>query len=287
MTPPTHNFRNNYAAAKLQGLEDDLGLDDQQYQTGLSILFVGYILMQIPSNLLLNYIGRPSLYLGFFVCAWGLVSACTSQVTGYGTMVACQFLLGLVEAPFFSGFLFYLSKWYTKKELALRMSIFYSGSLLSGAFGNLIAAGILSGLAGTRDMTAWQWLYIVEGSITCFVGIIICFILPDFPETWRLLSPEMKAVASRRLALDAARADVDEEGGMSQIRGLKLAFTDIKTYVFALIYMSITGASGFQMYFPTLTATLHYNHVISLPLCAPPYIFVVRVTDDGAHLNSD
>lgn len=206
--------------------------------------------MQVPSNLALNYIGRPSLYLGFFVCAWGLVSACTSQVTGYGTIVACRFLLGLVEAPFFSGVLFYLSKWYTKNELALRMSIFYSGSLLSGAFGNLIAAGILSGLSGKLGLTAWQWLYIVEGSITCFVGLIICFVLPDFPETWRLLSPEMKAVASRRLALDAAKADVDEEGGMSQVKGLKMAFTDIKTYVLALTYMAVTAASGFQNFFP-------------------------------------
>lgn len=112
----------------------DLGLDDAEYQTGLSILFVAYILMQVPSNLLLNYMGKPSVYLGFFTTAWGLVSTLTSQVTGYGGIVACRFVLGLVEAPFFAGVLFYLSKWYTKRELAFRMSIFYSGSLLSGTF---------------------------------------------------------------------------------------------------------------------------------------------------------
>lgn len=109
----------------------------------------------MPSNLLLNHLGRPSLYLGFFVCAWGLVSAMTCLVKGYGSIVACRFILGLVEAPFFPGVLFYLSKWYTKNELNLRMSLFYSGSLISGAFGNLIAAGILSGLAGKRGMSAW------------------------------------------------------------------------------------------------------------------------------------
>lgn len=87
------------------------------------------------------------------------------------------------EAPFFAGVLFYLSKWYTKKELAFRMSIFYSGSLLSGAFGNLIAAGILNGLAGKRGITAWQWLYIIEGAITVAIGIIIIIVLPDFPDT--------------------------------------------------------------------------------------------------------
>jgi MFS family permease len=91
-----HKNRNNYAAAKLQGLEKDLGLTPVQYETGLSVLFVGYILMQVPSNMMLNYIGRPSLYLGFWVCAWGLVSALTSQVKGYGSIVACRFILGFV-----------------------------------------------------------------------------------------------------------------------------------------------------------------------------------------------
>ncbi|PWY86653.1 MFS transporter [Aspergillus heteromorphus CBS 117.55] len=267
--------RNNYAAAKLQGLQQDLSLVGSDYETGLSILFVGYILMQVPSNMLLNYMGRPSLYLGFFTSAWGLVSALTSQVTSYGGIVACRFILGLVEAPFFAGVLFYLSKWYTKKELALRMSIFYSGSLLSGAFGNLIAAGILDGLAGKQGMSAWQWLYIIEGSITVAIGLAICLVLPDFPETWKLLTPEMKHVANRRLAIEAAEADVDEGGSATQLKGLKLAFTDIKTYALAIIYMAIAAASGFQNFFPTLTETLGYSHTISLLLVAPPYVFMV------------
>jgi hypothetical protein len=179
------------------------------------------------------------------------------------------------EAPFFAGVLFYLSKWYTKKELALRMSIFYSGSLISGAFGNLIAAGILSGLAGARGMAAWQWLYIIEGCVTIAIGLMIMVILPDFPDTWRALSPEMKHVANRRLAIEAAEADVDEAGGMSQIKGLKLAMTDPKTYILAIAYMCITGASGFQNFFPTLTKTLGYNKIVSLLLVAPPYVFMV------------
>jgi len=207
--------------------------------------------MQVPSNLLLNYCGKPSWYIGFFVVAvskrisfsctwkanvlkWGLVSAVTSQVTSYGGIVACRFVLGLVEAPFFAGVLFYLSKWYTKSELSLRMALFYSGSLISGAFGSLIAAGILKGLRDARGMHAWQWLYIIEGSITIFVGIIIVFLLPDFPDTWKSLPPEMKRVANRRLAIDAAEADVDMPGGMSQWVGLKLAFCDPKTYLLAI-----------------------------------------------------
>lgn len=79
----------------------------------------------------------------------------------------------------------------------------------------------------------------------------------------------------RRLAIDAAEADVDEAGGMSQIRGMKMAFTDPKTYLLALAYHGQTGAAGIQNYFPTLTASLGYNKTISLLLCAPPYLFMV------------
>ncbi|KAF2227785.1 MFS transporter [Elsinoe ampelina] len=267
--------RNNYAAARLQGLEEDLNMTAQQYQIGLSTLFVGYVLMQVPSNALLNYAGRPSWYIGFFTIIWGLVSACTSQVKTAGQIIACRFILGFVEAPFFPGILFYLSKWYTKEELSLRMAIFYSGSLISGAFGNLIAAGILTGLAGKRGYNAWQWLYIVEGAITVFFGILVIIILPDFPDTWKKLSDEERHVANRRLAIEAAEADIDEKGGMSQVKGIKLALTDPKTYLLALAYHGQTGAAGIQNYFPTLTQTINPNRTIALLLCAPPYIFMV------------
>ncbi|KAG8161297.1 hypothetical protein KVR01_009561 [Diaporthe batatas] len=267
--------RNNYAAARLQGLEEDLNMTDREYQIGLSTLFVGYVLMQVPSNAMLNYAGRPSWYIGFFVIIWGLVSLLTSQVKTAGQIIGTRFVLGFVEAPFFPGILFYLSKWYTKEELSLRMAIFYSGSLISGAFGNLIAAGILNGLAGARGYSAWQWLYILEGAITIFFGILVCLVLPDFPDTWKKLSEDERRVAMRRLAIEASEADVDEAGGMSQIRGIKLALTDPKTYLLALAYHGQTGAAGIQNYFPTLTQTVVKDRIHALLLCAPPYIFMV------------
>ena len=87
-------------------------------------------------------------------------------------------------------------------------------------------------------------LYIIEGAITILVGIIVMVVLPDFPDTWKALSEEERHVANRRLALDAAEADIDEPGGMSQLRGIKLAFMDPKTWVLALAYHGITGAAG-------------------------------------------
>ncbi len=118
-------------------------------------------------------------------------------------------------------------------------------------------------------------MYIIEGVITVAIGLVIIVILPDFPDTWKALTPDMKRVANRRLAIDAAEADVDDSGAMSQVRGMKLAFSDPKTYLFAIAYHGITGAAGFQNFFPTLTETLGYSRVISLLLVAPPYIFMV------------
>lgn len=165
------------------------------------------------------------------------------------------------------------------------MSIFYSGSLLSGAFGNLIAAGILNGMDGKRGITAWQWLYIIEGAITVAVGLIICVVLPDFPENWKLLSEEMRSVASRRLAVDTAEVDVDESGSKGQIQGLKQAMCDVKTYLLAIAFHCIVGASGFQNYFPSLTEQLGYPKTISLLLVAPPYVFMVFYSMIHAHLS--
>jgi MFS family permease len=209
------------------------------------------------------------------VIAWGLVSLLTSQVKGFAGLVVCRLLLGTTESPFFAGVLFYLSKWYTKKELSLRMAIFYSGSMVSGAFGSLIAAGILNGLAGSRGLSAWQWLYIIEGTITISLGLTICFILPDFPHEWRRLSPDLRRLSIRRMKLDAAADDRDEPGGHSQMRGLRMALLDSKVYMLALAYHCINGASGFQNFFPTLTKTLGFSSTVSLLLVAPPYVFVL------------
>ncbi|OQN99716.1 hypothetical protein B0A48_14486 [Cryoendolithus antarcticus] len=276
--------RNNYAAAKLQGLVEELDMTPDQYQTGLSILFVGYVLMQVPSNAVLNYVGRPSWYIGFFTLLWGLVSLVTSQVQSYKSIIGARFVLGLVEAPFFPGVLFYLSKWYTKSELNFRMALFYSGSLVSGAFGSLIAAGILSGLNGARGLSAWRWLYIIEGAITMALGVVVIFFLPDFPDTWKRLSPEERRVANRRLAIDAAEADVDVGGAMSQLQGIKLAFTDPKTYFLEAIIngSALTSPTNF---FPTLTRTLGFDNIPSLLLCAPPYIFMVFWSLGHSHMS--
>ena len=151
--------RNNIAAAKLRGLEDDLNLNQQQYQTCLSILYVGYILMQVPSNILMNRIQRPSLYIGIVMLLWGMISTLSGVVNGFSGMVATRFFLGFVEAAFLPGALLILSKWYTRRELTTRNAILFCGNLISNAFSALVAAGVLSNMQSILGHAAWRWLF--------------------------------------------------------------------------------------------------------------------------------
>ncbi|EKG10591.1 Major facilitator superfamily [Macrophomina phaseolina MS6] len=147
--------RNNIAAARLAGLEEDLRLTGSQYQTAVSILFVGYVLMQVPSNLFLKSIGKPAIYLPTAMALWGVVSGATGAVQNFGGLVACRVMVGILEAAYWPGCMFYLSCWYTQKELGGRTAILFMGCLLSGAFSGLIAAGILDGMEGVAGLPSW------------------------------------------------------------------------------------------------------------------------------------
>lgn len=102
--------RNNIATARLGSFEEDIGLVGTQYNTIISIFFVGYILTQIPTNMILDKV-RPSIFLPVVMCCWAVVSASSGAVQSYKGMIALRFLLGFVEAPFFPGALFLFSSW--------------------------------------------------------------------------------------------------------------------------------------------------------------------------------
>lgn len=122
--------------------------------------------MQIPSNMILNAISRPSLYLCGAVATWGVISACTAATHNATGAILCRFFLGCIEAAFFPGCLYFLSRWYTRKEMQLRVTIINAGNLAAQAFGGLIAAGILGDMDGKGGIRAWRWLFIVTHAYT-------------------------------------------------------------------------------------------------------------------------
>ncbi|KAF2496780.1 pantothenate transporter liz1 [Lophium mytilinum] len=270
--------RNNIAAVRLAGLQDELDLSSTQYQTVISILFVGYILMQIPSNLFLNKIGKPAIYLPSCMVAWGIISGSTAGCNNFGGLIAIRFFLGFVEAAYFPGCLFYLSAWYTRKELGLRTAVLYSGSLISGAFGGLITAGITSNMDGTKGLRAWRWVFIIEGAITVVIAAASFFILPNFPRTTSWLTEEERQLAVWRLQEDIGEDDWVNSEQQSFFHGLKLAFLDIKTWVLMIMLLGIVSSASVTNFFPTVVKTLGYNNVNTLLLTAPPYVLAVITT---------
>ncbi|ORY68702.1 major facilitator superfamily domain-containing protein [Pseudomassariella vexata] len=269
--------RNNIAAAKLAGLERDLRLptNSTEYQTSVSILFVGYLLMQIPSNLFLNKIGKPALYLPACMIVWGVISASTAAVKNFGGLIAVRFFLGFVEAAYFPGCLYYLSCWYTRKELGLRTAMLYSGALISGAFSGLISAGITKNMDGVRGFSAWQWLFIIEGVVTVGIAFIAVFVLPNFPRTTSWLTNEERALAIWRLEEDIGEDDWINSEEQTFWHGAKLAFTDVKTYVLMVLLFCFVASGSVTNFFPTVVSTLGYDNVTSLLLTTPPYVLCV------------
>jgi len=139
--PDNYIDRNAITLARLNGFQEDLGLTSSQYSTAISLLFVGYILGQIPSNMIITRV-RPSWYMGICMMGWSLVSGLTAIVHNYTGILLVRFFLGIVEAPYYPGALYLLSIFYTRKEIATRISVLYSGNILASSFAGLIALGV-------------------------------------------------------------------------------------------------------------------------------------------------
>jgi MFS family permease len=232
-------------------------------------------MMQIPSNLFLNKVGKPAIYLPACMIVWGGISCATAAAKGFGGLVGIRFVLGFVEAAYFPGCLFYLSCWYSRKELAFRSAILYSGSLISGAFAGLIAAGITTGMDGKAGLPAWKWLFIIEGAVTIAIAIIAFFILPNFPRTTTWLSEEERELAVWRLQEDIGVDDWTSSEEQSFWSGMFLAFKDVKVWVLMIMLLAIVSSASVTNFFPSVVQTLGFNKIDTLLLTAPPYVLAV------------
>ncbi|KAM0322146.1 hypothetical protein ACHAQA_009634 [Verticillium albo-atrum] len=265
--------RNAMINGRLDDLEEHLGLVGSQYSTCVSILFVGYLCGQIPSNMVLNRV-RPSWYMSGFCMAWSITSLLTYKAHNFETMLVCRFLLGITEAPFYPGALYMISMFYTRKEIATRMAIFYTGNMLASSFSGLIAAGIFSGLGGKMGLSGWQWLFIVQGALSIAVAILAFFTLPDSPLKTRWLTQEEREFAHARIFSD----QTGRREGTSVWTGLREAATDWRVWVFCLMDNFHLSANGFKNFLPTVIETLGYSRNVTLALTCPPYLFAGGVS---------
>jgi MFS family permease len=193
------------------------GISEASYAFGVGIFSVAYASIEIPSNIALHRFGAR-LWLSRIMISWGLVSAGMAFVhtaTGFYVM---RVLLGIAEAGFFPGAVYYLSRWFPDARRARVMGIFYFGAPLSFVFGGPLS-GLLLDADGFGGLHGWQWMFLVEGLLASAVGILVYFRLVDSPAKAPWLEPEERQGLAATIAAED-RAQSATHGVTSLLQGL-------------------------------------------------------------------
>jgi ACS family tartrate transporter-like MFS transporter len=181
----------------------DLGLSPAVYGLGAGIFFTGYSIFEIPSNLILARTGAR-LWIARIMITWGLIAAGMMFVRGPASFYTLRILLGIAEAGFFPGMIFYLSEWFPSEVRARAVASFMTAIPVSGIIGGPIS-GALLGLDGRFGLAGWQWLFLLEGIPAVVLGLAVWVYLPDRPEAVRWLTPEQRTWLTDRLTIERVR----------------------------------------------------------------------------------
>jgi MFS transporter, ACS family, tartrate transporter len=205
--------RINISFASLQ-MNRDLHFSASVYGFGAGLFFIGYALCEVPSNLLLLRFGAKR-WLARIMFTWGLLAAATMFVRTPLEFNVLRFLLGMAEAGFYPGVIFYLTLWFPVRMRARAVSRFYVALPLSSVvMGSL--AGWLLGLSGKLGLAGWQWLFLVEGLPTALFSLVILKMLPDSPAKATWLTAKEKAWLDVQLKADAEKAHLGHSAGVAR-----------------------------------------------------------------------
>jgi ACS family phthalate transporter-like MFS transporter len=191
--------RVNVSFAKLQ-FQGDLSRSDASYGLGVGLFYVGYILFEVPSNLLLQKIGARKT-ITRIMCLWGLISMAMAFVSTPAEFYLARVLLGAAEAGFFPGVILYLTFWFPNRVRGRVMSFFVLAIAVSGMVGGPISGLIMQQLGGSLGFKSWQWLFLIEGMLPVLMGIAAFFVLDDGPRDATWLSGSEKELLTVNLAI--------------------------------------------------------------------------------------
>ncbi|KAI0708286.1 MFS general substrate transporter [Earliella scabrosa] len=236
--------RSNIGNAKLQGLLTQLDLTGNRYNIAL------------VSHYLVLKKCRPSRWLPGITVLWGITTTLMGLVKNYPQLVGLRVCLGITEAGLAPGVFFYLSMWYPRHMLQTRMGLFWGGATFAGAFSGLLAFAI-SFMAGRAGLAGWAWIFILEGIATVVVGVVAFYVLVDFPDTARFLTPEERAYVVYRKKYD--NSTVGEEERFAA-RHIWEAVTDWQG-------LRATAVYGISLFLP-----FGFSAAISQLLTVPPYV---------------
>ena len=260
--------RVNIGFAKLQ-MQADVGISDAVYGLGAGIFFLGYVMFEVPSNLLLVKIGARKTISRIMVL-WGATSASMLFVQGEYSFYALRFLLGIFEAGFAPGMIFYLTYWYTQKRMAGVMAVVMCAGPIGGMFGGPASAWIMTRFSGAHGLDGWQWMFLIEGLPCVLLGAIAFFYMVDKPQDAKWLSTREKTLLER---------DIGARSGSHVKHAFRDVLKDRGVYALAATYFClICGIYAVSFWLPTLLQATGIKDTMQIGLySAPPYMAAIVV----------
>ena len=238
--------RVNVGFAGLQ-MNTDLGFSSTVFGLGSGIFFLGYCLFEIPSNIILERVGAR-LWIARIMVTWGLISAGLMLVRTPLLFYVLRFLLGVAEAGFFPGVIYYLSLWYPTAQRARAIAAFMTAVPVTGLIGGPLS-GALLGLDGVYGLKGWQWLFLLEGLPAMALGISVIFYLDDRPETARWLAPPERKWLMETLAAERKACLLKPD--------IRVALTDATVWKLGIIFLLVAaGFYGYSFWAPLVIKSL-------------------------------
>lgn len=270
--------RTNIGIAQLQ-LRTDLGFSEQVYGIGVGLFFIGFILFEIPSNILLDRIGARRTLLRIMV-SWGVVSTATMFVRTPWEFYGARILLGMAEAGFFPGILLYLTYWFPSARRTTMTALFFLGLPASGIIGSPLSGWIMHAFPGVWGLRGWQWLFLLEGLPSIALGVAAFALLSDRPSDARWLTAEEKTIIAEDLAREQSLKARPSHGAVMQ------ALRDPRVYVLGLVGCgTYTLANAVSFWSPLIINASGVKDVLNVGLLAgiAPLVGVVVTLLVGAH----
>ncbi|WP_233838027.1 MFS transporter [Paraburkholderia sp. ZP32-5] len=250
-------------------MNHDLGLSVAAYGFAASMFFWGYILFEVPSNLVLGKVGAR-FWISRIMVTWGLISAATIFVTGGTSLSALRFLLGAAEAGFLPGILVYLTEWFPRGDRARMIGMFQIAMPLSGVLGAPVSSLILAHMHGLGGLAGWKWLFLTQGLPSVLLGISCLWLLPSRPSEAKWLGTSERLQLER--VLDAERRQTEAVRKFT----LREGFTNPRVLVLALLFFCLVcGSTGVGFFLPLIVKDFGLPTVQIGVVTAIPYLLSV------------
>lgn len=241
--------RNNAGFAKLE-MTTALNITEAAFGFAAGIFFIGYLLFEVPSNLLLERFGARK-WIARIMISWGIVAALTAFVQDATQFAIARFVLGIAEAGFFPGVLLYLTLWFPRQYRTQVLAVF----VLSNPIANAVAAplsGWMLELHGLWGLEGWQLVFLLQGIPAVLLAFVVFFWLPDRPQDARWLTPAEQGWITDTLAAETAATE--QKHGRLRLREV---FSNGRLWTLIVLFFGVVfGAYGLGMWLPTIVKSM-------------------------------